>query len=84
MKIDKHEIWQALTQLTLRCLKYIKGNFSLHAVWHSCFLIHPQSFYRERENRWRKSFSCSENAIWSILFKYQEIDVQIQTFTDKN
>ena len=29
-------------------------------------------------------FSISENAIWSILLKYQEIDVQIQTFTDKN
>ena len=29
-------------------------------------------------------FSSSENAIWSILLKYQEIDVQIQTFTDEN
>ena len=28
-------------------------------------------------------FSNSENAIWSILLKYQEIDVQIQTFTDE-
>ena len=29
-------------------------------------------------------FSSSENAIWSILLKYQEIDVQIQAFTDEN
>ena len=34
--------------LALRCLKYIKGIFSPHAVWHSCFLIPPQSFYRKR------------------------------------
>ena len=31
-----------------------------------------------------KFFSSSENAICSILLKYQEIDVQIQTFTDEN
>ena len=31
-----------------------------------------------------KISSCCENAIWSILLKYQEIDVQIQTFTDQN
>ena len=29
-------------------------------------------------------FSSSENAIWSTLLKYQEIDVQIQAFTDEN
>ena len=29
-------------------------------------------------------FSRSESVIWSILLKYQEIDVQIQTFADKN
>ena len=28
-------------------------------------------------------FSSSENAILSILLKYREIDVQIQTFTDE-
>ena len=40
---------------------------------------------------WKKSeivgeilFSSSENAIWSILLKYQEIDLQIQTFTEEN
>ena len=43
------------------------------------------SHFAEKErNRWRKLFSSSENAIWSILLKYQEIDVQIQAFTDEN
>ena len=28
-------------------------------------------------------FSSSKNAIWPILLKYQEIDVQIQTFTSR-
>ena len=41
-------------------------------------------FTEKERNRWRKFFSSSENAIWSILLKYQEIDVQIQAFTDKN
>ena len=84
MKINKHEIWLALTQLTLRCLKYMKGVFSPHSVWHSCFLIPPQSFYRKRAKSLEKIFSSSENAFWSILLKYQEIYVQIQTFTDEN
>ena len=43
------------------------------------------SHFTEKErNRWRKYFSSSENAIWSILLKYQEIDVQIQAFTNEN
>ena len=43
------------------------------------------SHFKEKErNRWRKCFSNSENAIWSILLKYQELDVQIQAFTDEN
>ena len=43
----KQVVCLALTQITLRCLKYIKGNFNPYAVWHSCFLIPSQSFYRE-------------------------------------
>ena len=31
-----------------------------------------------------KIFSSSQSVIWSILLKYQEIDVQIQIFTDEN
>ena len=29
-------------------------------------------------------FPALKNAIWSILLKYQETDVQIQAFTDAN
>ena len=35
-------------------------------------------------NRFEIFFSGSENAIFSILLKYQEIDVQIQTFANQN
>ena len=41
-------------------------------------------FTEKKRNCWKKIFSSSENAIWSILLKYQEIDVQIQTFTHEN
>ena len=43
------------------------------------------SHFKEKErSRWRNIFSSSGNAIWSILLKYQEIEMQIQAFTDKN
>ena len=41
-------------------------------------------FMEKERNRWMKFFSSSENAIWSILLKYREIDVQLQAFTDEN
>ena len=41
-------------------------------------------FMEKEENRWGNFFSSSGNAICSILLKYQEIYVQIQTFTDEN
>ena len=50
----------------------------------SSAVILRNHFTEKERNRWRKFFSSSENAIWSILLKYQETDVQIQTFTDKN
>ena len=56
---------------------------SPYAVWHSFFSIPRQSFYRERVKSLEEIFSSSENTIWSILLKYQEIDVQIQAFTDE-
>ena len=62
MNMNKHEIWQALTQLTLRCLKYIKGVFNLNAVWHSYFLIPWQSLYDKRVKSLEKIFSSSGNA----------------------
>ena len=84
MKISKHDIWSALTLTTLRCLKYIKGIFSPYAVWYSYFSIPRQSFFRKRAKSLEEIFSSSENVIWSILLKYQEIDVQIQAFTAEN
>ena len=38
----------------------------------------------EKERIVGGNFSSSDNAIWSILLKYQEIDVQIQAFADEN
>ena len=66
------------------CLKYMKGMFSPNVIWHSYFLILWHSFTEKEQNRWRNFFSSSGNAICSIVLKYQEIYVQIQTFTDKN
>ena len=82
VKINKYEIWQALTQRTLRCRKYIIGIFNSDAVWRSYFLIRRQSFYGKRAKSLEKIFSSFENAIWSILLMSQETDVQIQTFTN--
>ena len=62
----------------------MKGMFNPNAVWHSYFLIPWQSFYEKRAKSFRKFFSSSGNAIWLILLKYQEIDVQVQTFTDED
>ena len=53
MKINKHEIWRALTQLTLRCLKYIKQMFNPNVVWHSYFLYLSSHFTENERNRWR-------------------------------
>ena len=84
-----------LTDLEVHTRKYLfwhsrridrtrNDNNNTNAIWHSYFLIHWQSFYQKQRNRRRKYFSSSENAIWSILLKYQEIDMQIQTFTDED
>ena len=70
-----------MTQLTLRCLKYIKGIFNPYAVWHSYFLIPRQSFQGKRAKSLERIFPSSKNAIWSILLKYQEIDMQIHSLT---
>ena len=61
----------------MRCLKYIKGVFNPNAVWHSYVLIPRQSFNGKRTKSLEKFFSSSGNAMWSILLKYQEIDVQM-------
>ena len=61
------------------CLKYIKGMLSPNITLHSYFLIAWQSFYGKERNRWRNFFSSSGNANCSILLKYKETHVQIQT-----
>ena len=65
--------------------KIYQGNFQPHMPFGTVISQYLGSHFTEKErNRWRKFFSSSENAIWSILLKYQEIDVQIQAFTDEN
>ena len=61
--------------------KIYQGNFQSLCRFAQLFLSH---FTEKKQNRWRQFFSSSENAILSILLKYQEIDVQIQAFTDEN
>ena len=41
-------------------------------------------FTEKRVKSLEEMFSSYENAIWPILLKYQEINVQIQAFTDEN
>ena len=57
--------------------KIYEGIFSPRAVWHG-------HFTEKERNRWRNFFPALINAIWSILLKYQKLDVQIQAFTDEN
>ena len=56
MKVNKDEICQLLTQLTLMYLKYIGGMFCLNVIWHSYFLTPRQSFYRKRAKSLEKYF----------------------------
>ena len=47
--------------------------------------LYPGSQFMEKEsNNRRKVFSISGNASLSIILKYQEMNVQIQTFADKD
>ena len=62
----------------------MKCMFIPKAVWHSYFLIPWQSFNGKRAKLLKNFFFSSGNAILSILLKYQEIDVQIQTLADQN
>ena len=48
-----------MTQLTLRCLKYIKGTFNPNVIWHSDFLIPWQLSYRKRENQLIKNLATA-------------------------
>ena len=64
--------------------KMYQGMFSPNVIWQSNFLIPWQSFHGKRAKLLQKFFSSSGNAIYSILWKYQEIELQIQTFTDED
>ena len=67
------------------CVKYMKGMFSPECLAAQLFLDTLAVYFTEKErNRWRNFFSGSGNAICSILLKYQEIYVQIETVTDEN
>ena len=63
--------------------KIYRGNFQSLCRLAQLF-VNTSAFYRKRAKSLEEAFCSSENAIWSILLKYQEIDVQIQAFTDEN
>ena len=64
--------------------KIYQGNFQSLFRLPQLFLDTSAVILRKRSEIVGEIFSSSENASWSILLKYQEIDLQIQTFTDEN
>ena len=62
------------------------ANFEMSKIYQGNFqsLCRLAQFTEKERNRQENFFPSSENAIWSILLKYQEIDVQIQAFTEEN
>ena len=60
------------------CLKYMKEMFG------QLFLDTLAVILRKKSESMEKFFSGSGNAVFSILLKCQEIDVQIHTFADQN
>ena len=79
MKINKYEMREALTQLTLMCLKYMKGMFSFNVTWHGYFLIPWQSFYGKRAKSFEKFFL----QFWKCnLFDFIEISGNICASTN--
>ena len=81
VNINILEMGSVLAQLLLKCQKYIKEMFNPYIVWHSYFLILWQSYYGKRAKLLEKFYL----QLWKwILLKYQEISVQIQTFTDQD
>ena len=61
-----------------------QGNFNPSCRLARMFLDTSAVILQKRAKSLDENFSISENAISSILLKYQEIDVQIQTFTDES
>ena len=64
--------------------KIYQGNFQSLCRLAQLFLDTSAAILQKKSEIVGENFSSSENAICSILLKYKEIDVQIQTFTDKN
>ena len=64
--------------------KIYQGNFQSLCRLAQLFLNTSAVILKKKAKSLEEIFSSSENAIWSILLKYLEIDVQIQAFTDEN
>ena len=61
-----------------------QGSFQSQCRLAQLFLDTLAIILRKKSEIVGETFSALEKAIWLILLKYQEIDVQIQTFTDEN
>ena len=65
--------------------KIYQGNFQSLCRLAKLFLnTSAVTLQKKREIVGGNFFPALKNAIWSILLKYQEIDVQTQAFTDEN
>ena len=64
--------------------KIYQENFQSQCRLAQLFLDISAIILRKKTKSLEKIFSSSGNASWSILLKYQEIYVQIQTFTDEH
>ena len=64
--------------------KIYQGNFQSSCRLAQLFFDTSAVILRKKSEIVEEIFSGSGNAIWSILLKYQEIDVQIQIFTDED
>ena len=64
--------------------KIYQGNFQSLCRLAQLFLSTLAVILQKKSEIVGRNFSNSENASLSILLKYQEIDVQIQAFTDEN
>ena len=65
--------------------KIYQGNFQSLCGLAKLFLDTWGVIFTEKErNRWRNFLPALKMQFWPILLKYQEINVQIQTFTDES
>ena len=83
MKISKHDILiVSFDPANFEMSKIYQGNFQSLCRLAQLFLNTSAVILQKKTEIVGGNFSSSENAICSILLKYQEIDVQIQAFTD--